>query len=97
MVYELEPEYDRLSMKNLSRGMKGTIAEYYSDWASETTRDKMLYMARVEQRRTGGPSPSAWPSTRARNTFRTPTGSRPSWRSSGATSPGTPRGPSPAG
>lgn len=57
MVYELEPEYDRLSMKNLSRGMKGTIAEYYSDWASETTRDRMPYMARVGQRQTGGPIP----------------------------------------
>lgn len=57
MVYELEPEFDRLSMKHLSRGMKGIIAEYYSDWASETTRDKMIYMASREKRRTGGPIP----------------------------------------
>ncbi len=56
MIYELEPTYDRLSMKNLSRGMRGVIAEYYSDWASETTRDKMIHMARTK-RRTGGPVP----------------------------------------
>lgn len=56
MVYEMEPEYDRLSMKHLSRGMQGLVAEYYSDWASETTRDKMMHMARTA-RRTGGVIP----------------------------------------
>lgn len=56
MVYEMEPEYDRLSMKHLSRGMQGLVAEYYSDWASETTRDKMIHMARTA-RRTGGAIP----------------------------------------
>jgi len=56
MLYDLEPQFDRVSLKNLSRGMRGVIAEYYSDWASETTRDKMIYMAR-QGRRTGGPIP----------------------------------------
>ena len=56
MLYDLEPQFDRVSLKNLSRGMRGVIAEYYSDWASETTRDKMVYMAR-KGKRTGGPVP----------------------------------------
>jgi site-specific DNA recombinase len=56
MLYDLEPQFDRVSLKNLSRGMRGVIAEYYSDWASETTRDKMIYMAK-QGKRTGGPIP----------------------------------------
>lgn len=56
MVYETEPIFGNISTRNLSRGMQGVIAEWWSDATSDRTRDALLHLAKTK-RRPGGPIP----------------------------------------
>jgi site-specific DNA recombinase len=57
LIYEAEPQYSRYSQRAAMRGMQGVMAQYYSDYISESTRDKMRYLAQVAKRYPNGRAP----------------------------------------
>jgi len=50
LIYEAEPEFSRYSQRQAMRNMQGLSAQYFSDYISESTRDKMRYLAREGKR-----------------------------------------------
>jgi len=57
LVYEAEPQSSRYSQRQAMRNMQGVMAQYYSDYISETVRDKMRYLAEVLRRYPNGRAP----------------------------------------
>jgi len=57
LIYEAEPQYSRYSQRQAMRGLQGVMAQYYSDYISETVRDKMRFLAAVGHRIPNGRAP----------------------------------------